>query len=101
MRRVAASAPSACPWRRPVRTLFQALRQAALACASLAALSGASAQTLTPLAHQPPDFVSVSAKEILGSARASQFGDGERLRILPTENGPDGFFAAVLRRKLG
>ncbi len=48
-----------------------------------------------------PDFVSVSAKEILGSARASQFGDGERLRILPTENGPDGFFAAVLRRKLG
>ena len=26
--------------------------------------------------------------------------DGERLRILPTENGPDGFFAAVLRRKV-
>lgn len=48
-----------------------------------------------------PDFVSVPAKEILGSARASQFGDGERLRIYPTEHGPDGFFAAVLRRKLG
>lgn len=47
-----------------------------------------------------PDFVSVPAKEILSSARASQFGDGERLRILPTENGPDGFFAAVLRRKV-
>jgi 16S rRNA (cytosine967-C5)-methyltransferase len=46
-----------------------------------------------------PDFSPVSAKEILSSARANQMGDGERLRILPTENGPDGFFAAVLRRK--
>jgi 16S rRNA (cytosine967-C5)-methyltransferase len=49
--------------------------------------------------HSHPEFVQVPVKEILSSARASQLGDGERLRIYPTENGPDGFFAAVLRRK--
>ncbi len=46
-----------------------------------------------------PEFVPVSAKEILSQSRAAPLGDGERLRIYPTENGPDGFFAAVLRRK--
>lgn len=46
-----------------------------------------------------PDFVPMPVKEILSSSRAAPLGDGERMRIYPTENGPDGFFAAVLRRK--
>ena len=46
-----------------------------------------------------PEFVAVSAKEILGRARAEQIGDGERLRLFPHVHGTDGFFAAVLRRK--
>jgi len=46
-----------------------------------------------------PEFVAVSAKEILGRARAEQIGDGERLRLFPHMHGTDGFFAAVLRRK--
>lgn len=46
-----------------------------------------------------PDFVEMPAKEILGGARAAQLGDGTRLRLLPGGgDGPDGFFAAVLRR---
>jgi 16S rRNA (cytosine967-C5)-methyltransferase len=49
-----------------------------------------------------PDFMAVPVKEILGSARAAQLGDGQYLRLLPTtigeEGGPDGFFAAVFRR---
>jgi 16S rRNA (cytosine967-C5)-methyltransferase len=45
-----------------------------------------------------PEFVPVSAKEILGSARASEIGDGERLRCAPDTHDSDGFFAAVLRR---
>lgn len=42
-------------------------------------------------------YTSVAAKEILGGERASRLGDGQRLRLLPTEGGSDGFFAAVLR----
>lgn len=46
-----------------------------------------------------PDFSEVPVKEILGGARAAAIGDGQRLRLLPLrEDGPDGFFAAVLRR---
>jgi 16S rRNA (cytosine967-C5)-methyltransferase len=47
-----------------------------------------------------PEFVAVPAKEILGTARAAAIGDGERLRLLPHVHDCDGFFAAVLRRKL-
>jgi 16S rRNA (cytosine967-C5)-methyltransferase len=46
-----------------------------------------------------PDFVEVPVKEVLGSARAHLIGDGQRLRLMPTADGPDGFFAAVLRRR--
>jgi 16S rRNA (cytosine967-C5)-methyltransferase len=46
-----------------------------------------------------PEFVEVPVKELLGSARAQRLGDGQRLRLLPTPDGPDGFFAAVLRRR--
>ena len=46
-----------------------------------------------------PEFVEIPVKELLGSERAQLLGDGQRLRLLPTENGPDGFFAAVLRRR--
>ena len=46
-----------------------------------------------------PEFVEVPVKELLGSERAHLLGDGQRLRLMPTENGPDGFFAAVLRRR--
>ena len=45
-----------------------------------------------------PDFSNVATKEILGGERAAAIGDGERLRLVPKEGGPDGFFAAVLRR---
>jgi 16S rRNA (cytosine967-C5)-methyltransferase len=44
-----------------------------------------------------PSFTPVAAKEILGSERAAQIGDGQRLRLLPKEGGSDGFFAAVLK----
>lgn len=46
-----------------------------------------------------PEFVEVPVKELLGSERAHALGDGNRLRLLPTADGPDGFFAAVLRRR--
>lgn len=46
-----------------------------------------------------PEFIEVPVKEILGSERAHKIGDGNRLRLLPTADGPDGFFAAVLRRQ--
>lgn len=61
---------------------LKALRQLALACASLAALPGADAQTLTPLAHQPPDFVSVSFLLTDGSvmAQAGNYVDWYRLK---------------------
>jgi 16S rRNA (cytosine967-C5)-methyltransferase len=45
-----------------------------------------------------PEFVPLLAKEILGSERAAALGDGSKLRLRPTVDGPDGFFAAVLRR---
>lgn len=46
-----------------------------------------------------PEFHPVPAKEILGAARAAAIGDGQDLRLLPrAEGGPDGFFAAVMRR---
>lgn len=47
---------------------------------------------------QRPSWVSVPVKDLLGAARARLLGDGERLRILPTPDGPDGFFAAALLR---
>jgi 16S rRNA (cytosine967-C5)-methyltransferase len=47
-----------------------------------------------------PDFAEVPVKEILGCERALQVGDGRRLRLVPRRaEGPDGFFAAVLRRR--
>lgn len=46
-----------------------------------------------------PEFVEIPVKELLGSERAHKLGDGQRLRLLPTPDGPDGFFAAVLRRR--
>ncbi len=46
-----------------------------------------------------PEFVEVPVKELLGGERAQLLGDGKRLRLLPTEDGPDGFFAVVLRRR--
>jgi 16S rRNA (cytosine967-C5)-methyltransferase len=46
-----------------------------------------------------PSFVEVSAKEILGRARAEAIGDGTRLRVWPHVHDTDGFFAAVLRRR--
>jgi 16S rRNA (cytosine967-C5)-methyltransferase len=45
------------------------------------------------------DFEPVLLKEILGSDRALQIGDGARLRTAPDTQGIDGFFAAVLRRR--
>jgi 16S rRNA (cytosine967-C5)-methyltransferase len=45
-----------------------------------------------------PTFREVSAREILGTARALQIGDGTRLRLLPHLHDTDGFFAAVMRR---
>ena len=48
-----------------------------------------------------PEFVEIPVKELLGSERAHKLGDGQRLRLLPTPDGPDGFFAAVLRRRDG
>jgi 16S rRNA (cytosine967-C5)-methyltransferase len=49
--------------------------------------------------REHPEFQSVPAKEILGAARATAIGDGQNLRLLPrSEDGPDGFFAAVMRR---
>ncbi len=44
------------------------------------------------------NFAAVSAKEILGAARAAKMGDGQRLRLHPCPGGSDGFFAAVMRR---
>lgn len=47
-----------------------------------------------------PHYAPVPIKEILGAARVRDCsdGDGVYLRTLPTLEGPDGFFAAVLRR---
>ena len=47
-----------------------------------------------------PHYAPVPIKEILGAARVRDCsdGDGVYLRTLPTIDGPDGFFAAVLRR---
>jgi 16S rRNA (cytosine967-C5)-methyltransferase len=46
-----------------------------------------------------PELEAVAAKEILGATRASQIGDGLRLRMLPQVHDTDGFFAAVARRR--
>jgi len=48
-----------------------------------------------------PTFSLVPVKEIFGLARAAGCSDpdGQFLRTLPTPGGPDGFFAAVLRRR--
>ncbi|HZS36155.1 MAG TPA: hypothetical protein VFF06_04985 [Polyangia bacterium] len=46
-----------------------------------------------------PEFEAVPAKEILGTERALQIGDGARLRVLPHVHDTDGFFAAVARRR--
>jgi 16S rRNA (cytosine967-C5)-methyltransferase len=46
-----------------------------------------------------PDFSVMTAKEILGAARAAEIGDGTFLRCYPHRHGTDGFFAAVLRRR--
>jgi 16S rRNA (cytosine967-C5)-methyltransferase len=49
-------------------------------------------------------FEPVSAKEILGTQRALEIGDGAVLSVDPAHSaapGPDGFFAAVLRRRRG
>ena len=45
-----------------------------------------------------PDFVALSAEEVLGKQGISVAG-GERLRLLPHRHGTDGFFAAVMERK--
>ncbi len=45
------------------------------------------------------DFSTLPAKEILGRERALLVGDGLSLRLKPTENGSDGFFAQVLRSR--
>jgi 16S rRNA (cytosine967-C5)-methyltransferase len=45
------------------------------------------------------EFESVLSREILGAPRASEIGDGARLRLYPHRHGTDGFFAAVLRRR--
>lgn len=49
---------------------------------------------------QNPMFTLVPAKEIFGAARAAGCSDpdGQYLRTYPEAGGPDGFFAAVLRR---
>jgi 16S rRNA (cytosine967-C5)-methyltransferase len=46
-----------------------------------------------------PSFERVLVKEILGTDRAAQIGDGACLRTSPESHGADGFFAAVLRRR--
>jgi 16S rRNA (cytosine967-C5)-methyltransferase len=46
-----------------------------------------------------PDFERVLLKEILGTTRALELGDGTCLRLYPHRHGTDGFFAAVLRRR--
>lgn len=45
------------------------------------------------------EFQEVSAKEILGKRRATELGDGTRLRTRPDLHDTDGFFAAILRRR--
>jgi 16S rRNA (cytosine967-C5)-methyltransferase len=45
-----------------------------------------------------PAFRVMPAKEILGTSRAAQIGDGTFVRTWPHRQGTDGFFAAVLRR---
>jgi len=45
------------------------------------------------------EFSVMSAKEILGSERAAQIGDGTALRCDPVTHGTDGFFAIALRRR--
>ncbi len=45
-----------------------------------------------------PEWVVVTAADVLSRARAEQIGDGTYLRVLPHSHGTDGFFAAVLRR---
>jgi len=45
-----------------------------------------------------PSFREVQSREILGTARALQIGDGTRLRLLPHVHDTDGFFAAVMRK---
>lgn len=46
-----------------------------------------------------PGFSLVPVQELWGATRAHQIGDGTYLRIFPTDaQGPDGFFAAVLRK---
>ena len=47
-----------------------------------------------------PDFVRVPVKEIWGREAAERVGDGLSLRLLPHRHDTDGFFAAVLRRKV-
>ena len=45
-----------------------------------------------------PDFVALSAEEVLGKQGIS-LACGERLRLLPHRHGTDGFFAAVMEKK--
>ena len=46
-----------------------------------------------------PEFILMPVKEIWGTLRANQVGDGTYLRTFPDRlEGPDGFFAAVLRK---
>lgn len=46
-----------------------------------------------------PGLTLVPAKEIWGKAKAEALGDGQVLRLLPSRQGTDGFYAAVLRPK--
>ena len=45
-----------------------------------------------------PDFVALSAEEVLGKQGVS-LACGERLRLFPHRHGTDGFFAAVMEKK--
>src|SRR4029077_14434464 len=42
-----------------------------------------------------PEFVPMTAKEILGAERPAAIGDGETLRLWPHRHGTDAFYAAV------
>lgn len=48
-----------------------------------------------------PDFVSLSAKDVLAKQNVAvdMAGDGMRLRLMPHQHGTDAFFAAVLERR--
>jgi 16S rRNA (cytosine967-C5)-methyltransferase len=63
-------------------------------------LPGENEDVVRAFLAQHPEFVPVPLKEIFGGQRAQACSDpdGLYLRTLPTPGGPDGFFAAVLRR---